>query len=146
MGAYCNANRKIYFSNNQIDLINNLEEEISQLKLRRKEEIEDNLKNNVPLHKRLKIDLIPSCEQILENLRVISIPDNLFDDARTILSSFFNYVEDDDYENAIKIKNEYNAKFPSQPYESITETLPERKEIKLDSGEESKKPLNDVKS
>jgi len=146
MGAYCNANRKIYFSNNQIELIKNLEEEINQLKLKRKEEIEDNLKSNVILQKCMKLDLIPSCEQILENLRVISIPDNLFEDAKTLLSSFYNYVEDDDYENAIKIKNEYNAKFRSQPNEKVSETLPESKETKLDSGEESKKPQNDVKS
>lgn len=144
MGAYCNANRKIYLSNNQEELIKHLEEEIEYIKLKRTEENGENNKNGtLPLHG-LKIDMLPSCQLIVENLRKTKIPENLFDEAKSMLSSLYNYVEDDNFENAIKTKNEFNSKYFKQTSTSSVES--QKNEIKENSADNISKDQNNIKS
>ena len=117
MGSCCNANRNINLATNQEELKEHVDDEIRLIKQVRAEEEKDAAKRKKedPTSKTapvgIKIDLLPSCEEMSLNLGKFKIPLNEFDEAKKLFNKFYNSVEDDDYENAIKTKVIINEKY-----------------------------------
>ena len=149
MGGYCNANRKIYLANTQDELIQHVNEEIHLLKTRLREIVDEEKKGSAAPAFSLRINMIPSCELMSKDLAAVKIPESHFDDAKKLFNDFYNYVEDDDYENAIRTKNEIYEKCLGKKEADANQAklVPAaRNETKADEDEVMNKPKDDIKA
>lgn len=147
MGGCCDANRLIATAKNQEELKVHVDKEMVILKSKRQQELQEAKANNAPPVSGFKIDMIPSCEQLANDLSTVKIPEVLFEDAKKLFSGFYNAVEDDDYETAIKLKKEINDKIFGMRSEANKASLVDVKknETRADEDEAMNKPTSEIK-
>jgi hypothetical protein len=107
-GACCGgSSRKIILANNQQELKQYVDEEIKLIKHHKliKE------KNPDVRIEKIEKELIPHCEEISNNLGKINLNFKDFEDCRNLINDLFISVENEDYLNASKIKQQINKTY-----------------------------------
>lgn len=105
MGVCCGSpNRKLIYANNQQELKQYVDEEI---KLLRQNKIPEG-RENEPNSQRIGKELIGHCEEISNNLGRITLKFNDFDKCKNQINELFVFVESEDFENSLRMKQTIN--------------------------------------